>query len=274
MSAREKMGATLGQAELHPQTPSSPLHVEQSGDAVVLTIDRPATKNAIDKDLARRMREAVREAEANPRIRGIVLAATGSGTFVSGGDLNEIAGIVRESSGPETVLGMYEDLLVLEESELPVIAAVQGDVYGGGCELVLLCDMVIVERHSSLAFRHARMGLSPAWGGLTRLVERVGPIEASRLLYSAEKIGAGEAHRIGLVNEVVPTGEAKEHALGRVARFADNARAVVAAQKRAMLAVRKAMRGSAIEQERAVFAEVWGGPAHQAALDAFFRRRG
>ncbi len=250
------------------------LRIEPSGDALVLTIDRPTTRNAIDRDLARRIAEAVRLAEADPAVRGIVLTATGEESFVSGGDLNEISRAVREEAGPGEVLGLYEDLAILETSELPVVAAVQGDVYGGGCELLLLCDMVFMESHASLAFRHARMGLSPAWGGLTRLVERVGPIQAPRLLFAAEKIGAEEAARIGLVNEVVPKGQGRERALARIGRIADSARAVIAAQKRALLGVRSAMRGDAIERERAIFAEVWGGPAHKAAIDAFFKRRG
>lgn len=250
------------------------LRVESIGDAVVLTIDRPETKNALDKDAARRVREAVRLAEADPGVRGIVLTSAGSTTFVSGGDLDEISRAVREHGGPELVLGMYDDIAILERSELPVIAAVQGDVYGGGCELILLCDMVIIEEHASIAFRHAKMGLSPAWGGLTRLVERVGPLEASRLLFTAEKVTAAEALRLGLVNEVVPTGMARERALARVGRIADNARTVVAAHKRALREVREARRGDAIARERAVFAEMWAGPAHQAALEAFFDAKG
>lgn len=251
----------------------SALLIEQTGDALVLTINRPHTRNAIDLNLAKRIGEAVRIANADPSVRGIVLTATGRETFVSGGDLNEIAGLVRTNGGPEAVLGMYEELRILEESIVPVIAAVQGDIYGGGCELVLLCDMIIMEQHASLAFRHARMGLSPAWGGITRLIERVGPIEAARLLYSAEKISAEQAHRIGFINEVVATDHARERAIARVARIADNARAVVATQKRAMLAVRSEMRGASIAREREIFAEVWAGPAHQAALDAFFTRQ-
>ncbi|MDI1477377.1 enoyl-CoA hydratase/isomerase family protein [Polyangium sp. y55x31] len=250
------------------------LQIEPTGDALVLSIDRPKTRNALDRDLTRRLAEAVRVAEADPTVRGIVLTATGEETFVSGGDLHEISRAVRGGAGPSVVLDMYEDLAVLETSELPVVAAVQGNVYGGGCELLLLCDMVILEAHASLAFRHARMGLSPAWGGLTRLVERVGPIEAPRLMFSAERIGAEEAARLGLVNEVVPKGTSRERALARIGRIAESARAVVAAQKRALTAVRMAMRGDAIERERAIFAEVWGGEAHRAALDAFFKRRG
>lgn len=249
------------------------LRIERSDATVVLTIDRPGTRNAIDAALAKRLAEAATEAAADSSARAIVLTATGTEAFVSGGDLNEIAGHVRDGGGPGPVLDMYAPLLVLEAGELPVIAAVGGDVYGGGCELILLCDMVVMENHTKLAFRHARMGLSPAWGGMTRLLERVGPQEASRLLFTAEEIEAAEAQRIGLVGEVVPTGRALTRALERAAMIAKNARTVVAAQKRALIAVRQARRNGSIDLERAVFAELWGGPAHQGAIDAFFQRR-
>lgn len=249
------------------------LRVERSNSTVVLTIDRPTTRHALDIDLARRLADAATAAAADPTARAIVLTATGDESFVSGGDLNEIAKHVREGQGPQPVLDMYGPLLVLESGELPVIAAVQGDVYGGGCELILLCDMVMMESQTGLAFRHARMGLSPAWGGITRLIERVGPQEASRLLFTAEKIDAAEALRIGLISDVVPKGTVLEQALARAALIAKNARPVIAAQKRALLAVRQARRGSAIDLERAVFAELWAGPAHQAAIESFFRRR-
>jgi len=250
------------------------LRVERVGSTVVLTIDRPTTRNAIDADLARRLADAAQEAAQDAAARVIVVAASGEESFVSGGDLNEIAKHVREGGGPGPVLDMYEPLSVLETGDLPVIAAVQGDVYGGGCELILLCDMVFMESHTSLAFRHARMGLSPAWGGMTRLIERVGPLEATRLLFTAEKIDATEAQRIGLVGDVVPRGEALTRAVERATLIAKNSRAVIAAQKRALLAVRRARRGNAIELERAIFAELWAGPAHQEAIAAFFRRRG
>jgi enoyl-CoA hydratase/carnithine racemase len=249
------------------------LRIERSDATVVLTIDRPHTRNALDADLARRLAEAATEAANDPSARAIVLTASGDEAFVSGGDLNEIAKHVREGGGPHPVLDMYVPLLVLETGDLPVIAAVQGDVYGGGCELILLCDQVMMESHTGLAFRHARMGLSPAWGGITRLIERVGPVEASRLLFTAEKIDATEALRIGLVGEVVPKGQVLTKALERAALMAKNSRAVIAAQKRAIMAVRRAFRGTSIDLERAVFAELWGGPAHLAAIDGFFRRR-
>ncbi len=117
------------------------------------------------------------------------------------------------------------------------------------------------------------MGLSPAWGGMTRLVERVGPLEAARLLFTAEKVDATEALRLGLANEVVARGAARTRALARVARIAENPRDSVAALKRGLGEVREARRGAAIDREREAFAARWGGPDHRAAIRAFETRR-
>ncbi len=243
------------------------------GDAVVLTVDRQSSHNAIDGALALALADAVRLAAEDPGVRGIVLTGAGDRTFTSGGDLRMLAELTRKGAQGDAVAGMGDELGVIERADVPVIAAVQGDAYGGGCELLLLCDMVILESHAQLAFRHAKMGLSPAWGGLTRLVERVGPVEAARLLYTAEKIDAAEALRIGLVNEVVPKGSARARAIARVSRIADNPRTTVAALKRALREVREARRGAAVERERSVFFDRWGAADHRDAMSAFLAKK-
>jgi enoyl-CoA hydratase/carnithine racemase len=248
------------------------LKVEAIGDAVVLTVEQPGTRNAIDRPLARDIASAVRLASQDPKVRGIVITAAGS-TFLSGADLNMLAELTSREGGIDELLGMFEDLSACEQCDVPVAAAVQGDIFGGGCEFILLCDLVIMESQAQLAFRHAKMGLSPAWGGMTRLVERVGPLEAARLLFTGEKIDAAEAMRIGLVNEVVARGGARDRALARIARIADNPRTTVAAMKRTLREVREARRGAAIERERAVFSERWGAPDHQRAMDAFLAKK-
>jgi enoyl-CoA hydratase/carnithine racemase len=249
------------------------VRIESVGDAVVITVDRPATRNSIDAAVARALVDGVRLAGQDPSVRGIVLTGAGDRIFTSGGDLNMLAELTEREARGDAVLSMGDELTILERADVPVIAAVQGDVYGGGCEIILLCDLVIVESHAELAFRHAKMGLSPAWGGLTRLVERVGPIEAARLLYTAEKIDAAEALRIGLVNEVVPKGSARARAIARVSRIADNPRTTVAALKRALREVREARRGAAMDHERSAFSERWGAPDHRDAMNAFISKR-
>ncbi len=252
------------------ETPS--VQIETVGAAVVITVNRPATRNSIDDVTARGIAEGIARASANQAIRGVVLAASGP-TYLSGGDLNLLAALVDDARGAEAIIALGLELAAIEQSPLPVIAAVSGDVFGGGCEIVLLCDLVIVEEHAAFAFRHARMGLSPAWGGLTRLVERVGPIEAARLLFTAEKVDAAEALRIGLVGEVVARGAGRTRALARVAAIAENPRDSVGALKQALTAVRAARRGAAPALEREAFAQRWGSPDHRAAIRAFETRK-
>lgn len=252
--------------------PPAPLQIETVGAALVITVNRPATRNSIDDATARGIAEAIARASENQAIHGVVLAAVGP-TYLSGGDLNLLAALVDDARGAEAIIALGIELAAIEQSPLPVIAAVSGDVFGGGCEIVLLCDLVIVEEHAAFAFRHAKMGLSPAWGGLTRLVERVGPIEAARLLFTAEKVDAAEAVRIGLASEIVARGAARTRALARIARIAENPRDSVAALKRALSDVRAARRGAAPALEREAFAARWGGPDHRAAIRAFETRK-
>jgi enoyl-CoA hydratase len=239
---------------------------------VVLTIDRPTRQNAIDRTLAKKLAGAVKGAAEEPNVRGIVLTAAGERAFSAGGDLNEILAALDTGTGAD-IADVLTLLSELETCDLPIIAAVQGDVFGGAAELLLLCDFVILEEHAHIAFRHARMGLSPAWGGMTRLIERVGPLHASRLLLTAEKVTAHDAERMGLVSEVVPTGFGRERALARVSHIADNPRSTVAALKRAMREVRELLRAPAVARERAAFTERWGGPDHLAAMKAFRDRK-
>lgn len=248
------------------------VRVETAGDAVVVTIDRPGTYNAIDRATAAAIGEAVEAASADEKVRGVILTAAGDRVFSSGGDLHEILAAL-DADQPADVTEIFGALGAIEACAAPVIAAVQGDVFGGAAELLLLCDLVIIEEHVHIAFRHARMGLSPAWGGMTRLLERVGPLEASRMLLTAEKLTAADAARAGLVSEVVPRGFARERALARVSHIADNPRDTVAALKRAMHEVRAALRAPAVERERAAFLDRWGSPDHVAAMKSFRERK-
>lgn len=251
----------------------SSVEVAREGDAAVVTLNRPETHNAVDRAAGEALAHAIEAAGRDPEVRAVILTGAGDRTFMSGGDLNMLADMVARGEDGAGVLALGEAIGACERAPVPVIAAVQGDVYGGGCELLLLCDLVVMESHAGLAFRHARMGLAPAWGGLTRLLERVGPLEAARLLYTAERIDATEALRLGMVNEVVPKGCAKARALDLARRIAENPRDTVAALKRGLQAVRAAKRGAAIAEERAVFHAQWGGADHRAAMAAHLAKR-
>lgn len=238
---------------------------EQRGSSRLVTVARPEKKNAIDLRTAEALRSAIDEAANDEQVRGVVLLSEGD-VFLSGGDLGEIARALEETDGAERVLEMGRMLGAIERAQVPVIAAVTGDVFGGGCELLLLCDYVIVEASAGFSFRHSRMGLAPAWGGAARLLERVGHQHASRLLFTADRVSAEEAFALGLAGAVVPDGAAAAHALDFVERVAKAERSVVAEQKQLLARLRAEARGGAAEIEAATFRALWGQPAHRAAM--------
>lgn len=248
------------------------IRVQRRGPALVATIDRPEAKNAIARTTARELEAVVHEACADESVRSLIITGAGPDIFVSGGDLRDFDTLAKEPIGAQQVLDMGAAMNALESCEVPAIAAVQGAAYGGGCELSLACDLVVAEEHASFSFRQAAMGLSTGWGGGVRLVERVGPMLAARLLLLGARVDAVEARDIGLVSHVVPRGASVEQAIAWTERIARLPRASVAGIKRMLRDVRSERRGDGLRKEAEVFASLWGGPDHVAAMDAFFRR--
>ena len=170
-------------------TSASGLEIESHGAARVIFLSRAEKRNALSLELAAALAVEVERAAADEEVRGIVLAARGP-VFAAGGDLSEFQQLLEKKGGAEEVLAMGRRIREIERAPVPVLAAVTGHVFGGGCELLLLCDGAFVERGITLQFRHAEMGLAPAWGASVRLVERAGPLQATRLLATAEIIDA------------------------------------------------------------------------------------
>jgi enoyl-CoA hydratase len=248
---------------------AEPVREETRGAARVLTVARPEKKNALDRAAVEALASAIERASDEPAVRAVVLAAEGD-VFLAGADLEDLARLVGQPGAADAVLAMGERLDAIERCRVPVIAAVTGDVFGGGCEIVLGCDEAIVEEGVRLAFRHARMGLCPAWGGSGRLVERAGAAAAARWLFTAEPFGADEALRLGVASEVVPAGGAVARAEARAAAIARADRDVIEAQRRMIRSSRGAAEARRLEAE--TFRRLWGGPAHLAAMEAFARR--
>ncbi|MBI5537312.1 MAG: enoyl-CoA hydratase/isomerase family protein [Deltaproteobacteria bacterium] len=247
------------------------LRVAQNGDAVVITFDRPEAKNALSRALVRTLQESIDRASAEPSVRAVILTAVDD-VFVAGGDLREFAELMQSPTGVQEVIAMGTSLLSIERCDVPVIAAVQGAAYGGGCELILACDLALMETDATLSFRQAAVGLSSAWGGAIRLIERVGPMRASQLMLLGEAISARQAAEWNLVNLEVPSGACLDRALEWTRMIARQPRAAVAGCKRALRETREARRADAFAKEAQVFSSLWNGPDHRAAMASFLNR--
>src|SRR6478672_11666413 len=178
---------------------------ERQGSAAVLTIDRPARRNAVDAATAAALRQGLDDFEADDGARVLVLTGAGGEAFCAGADLKAMNLDVSNPDGP---MGPTR----LTPSK-PAIAAIEGWCLAGGVELSLWCDMRIATRGSTFGLFERRWGVPLLDGGTQRLPRVVGMGRALELILTGRPVDAEEAHRIGLVNELVEPGRHLERAL-------------------------------------------------------------
>lgn len=204
--------------------------VEQRGHVLVVTLNRPQARNAIDHDVCVGVGEAVERAEADPEIRVLVLTGTGELAFCAGADLKAIARGERILPRGKEHWGFGG--FVNHFTSKPTIAAVNGMALGGGTELVLACDLAVAVEGASFGLPEVKRGLIAGAGGAFRIGRQVPPKLAMELLLTGRPLPAPDALRWGLINRVVPAGGALAGALELAEEIAANAPLSVQASKR------------------------------------------
>ena len=174
----------------------------QINDLAIIKINRPEVLNALDKEVAAELYTALDIANADDKIKVIIITGAGERSFCAGGDIRYVANI--DPIGAERYATLIHNLLdKIENLEKPVIAAINGYALGGGCQLALACDIRIASSNAKIGQTEVTIGIPPGWGGTQRLSRIVGPAKAKELIYSGKMITAEEAERIGLFNKVV-----------------------------------------------------------------------
>ncbi|MGH7322142.1 MAG: enoyl-CoA hydratase/isomerase family protein [Candidatus Rokuibacteriota bacterium] len=238
----------------------------------MLTIERPQVKNALDLRTIDVLAETVDGLVRDASLRAVVLTGAGD-TFISGGDIKDFLRLDDAQAGRGMAERMQSVLALLEALEVPVIAAIEGLALGGGAETCLACDMRVAGRSAQIGFKQVSLGIMVGWGGGQRLLRLVGRSQALRLLLTGAVIGAEEAMRIGLVDEVVPAGEALSRASELAREIARQPAAAVRATKRAVHHVADMTRAEAAAFEARCFGTLWASPDHRQAVAALLERR-
>src|SRR4051795_4754467 len=179
---------------------------EKKGAIAYVTVNRPKVLNALNMATMEELRRAFTAAKEDKEIRVVLLTGSGEKAFVAGADIGELsknnAVMAKEyTHRGQNVLNLIENL------GKPVIACINGFALGGGCELAMACTMRLASDNAKLGQPEVKLGIIPGYGGRQRLPRLVGKAIAMQLLLAGEMISAQEAHRIGLVNEVVPSAE-------------------------------------------------------------------
>lgn len=200
----------------------------------MLRLNRPACANAINTKMATELLAVFGElTDPAPEVRCVILTGTGQTAFCAGGDLHERAGMTDDQWRAQHVLA--ERLIrTMLDCPVPVLAAVNGAAYGGGCELVLATDFGYAADDARFALPETRLGIMPGAGGTQHLPRAAGLRRAKELIFTARSFDAAEALRWGIVNEVVPPAELHGHTLETAKTIAANAPLAIRQAKRAM----------------------------------------
>lgn len=183
---------------------------EKSEGVAKITINRPEVMNALDADTVKELANSFNSAKNDDDVKVVILTGSGEKTFIAGADINEIKGSFEK--GPNAAKEEFslpgQGLATnIERLGKPVIAAVNGYALGGGSELIQACHLVVASENARIGQPEINLGFNPCWGGTARLPRQVGRKMALEMILTGEMIDAHEAHRIGLVNKVVPLSE-------------------------------------------------------------------
>ncbi|QLL06389.1 crotonase/enoyl-CoA hydratase family protein [Mycobacterium vicinigordonae] len=202
---------------------------ERRGNVMIITINRPEARNAINGAVSIAVGDALEEAQHDPEVRAVVITGAGDKSFCAGADLKAIAR--RENlyhpDHPEYGFAGYVHHFI----DKPTIAAVNGTALGGGTELALASDLVVADERAQFGLPEVKRGLIAAAGGVFRIMEQLPRKVAMQLLMTGEPLSAADAHRWGLINEVVK-GPVLDAALELADRVTCNAPLSVQASKR------------------------------------------
>jgi enoyl-CoA hydratase/carnithine racemase len=207
------------------------LRTETEDGVLTVTLARPERRNAIDGELAAKLRDAFEAAADDPGVRALILTGEGK-AFSAGGDLSRFERDWDPREFRHDSHRLTSLITLLERLEKPTVAAINGAVTGAGTQLALVCDVRLAARGARFVYREGRLGIIPSHGGVTRLVKLIGQARARDVLLGGEELSATEAHRLGLVTAVVEDGELLAAARDRVALMLERSPQAYAAAKR------------------------------------------
>ena len=250
------------------------------GHVAWLLFDRPEKLNAMTIDSWREMGEALTALGKEPEVRVLILAGEGR-AFLAGHDVGEMRAHTRDfAAGSFKPAELHEGQKMLQETtrlirklRFPVIAAVQGNAVGAGCEVTVACDLVVAAEGARFGFPEVNVGVTITNGGTFLLPRKVGLARARELAYTGELIGADEALAMGLINRVVPENRLRDEAEALARRIASRAPMAVQLHKtmidRGLEATLETM--LAFETEALVMTAVTDD--HAEGVNAFFEKR-
>ena len=204
--------------------------VEQKDRVAVITLNRPKALNALSSDMEKEVVEAVEALDSEPGVGCIVITGSEK-AFAAGADIKEM----KDKTYPGIYLErFFHDWKRLTAARTPIIAAVSGFALGGGCELAMMCDMIIAGDNAKFGQPEITLGVIPGMGGSQRLTRAVGKAKAMDLCLTGRQMDAAEAERSGLVTRVVPAADLLDEAMKVADKIASMSKTTAIVAKQAV----------------------------------------
>ncbi len=247
---------------------------EELADGIaVLTLDNPPL-NLVTLELTRRLDAALDRLAVDPACRVLVLTGAGERAFCAGSDVKEFPDLM--APGRAVAVKMIKENLVyskLDDFPKPTIAAVRGLAYGGGLELAVACDLILVEAGTRLALPEVDLGVFPGSGGTVRVTRRIGEGRAKEMMFTGEPIDAATALAWGLVNRVVPEGRVLEEARALAARLAAKPAMALRLCKEAVDLAFDTTENEAVQRALVLIGRAFEGAEIKEGVAAFMEKR-
>ena len=248
------------------------LLVERDGAVLVVTINRPKALNALNPPTLHELRQCTDEAGQDRSVRCMILTGAGDRAFVAGADIAAMESLSAVDGRAFARLG-HGVMRQLEELPIPVIAAVNGFVLGGGLELALACDIIVAAATAKFGQPEINLGIIPGFGGTQRLPRRIGVGAARLLIYGGEMIDSDEAARLRLIDRVVPAADLMKTARQLAAMLATKAPVALQQAKAAINVGTDIDLEDGCRYEAEAFAVTFGTADRTEGMRAFLEKR-
>ena len=242
---------------------------ETDGRVAVITLNRPKALNALNTELMGEVVAAVRDFDVDPGIGAIVITGSEK-AFAAGADIKEMASKDFADVVTDQFFGAWDELA---RTRTPIIAAVSGYALGGGCELAMLCDIIIAGENARFGQPEINLGVIPGIGGSQRLTRAVGKAKAMDLILTGRQMKVDEAEKLGLVSRVVPTEEVVSAAREVAATIASKSFIASSYGKEAVNRAFESGLTEGVRTERSLFYSLFATADQTEGMNAFAEKR-
>lgn len=246
------------------------INSDVEGAAGIITISKPKALNALSSQVMKEIVHAAQQHQHNVNVGAIIITGEGTKAFAAGADIKEMASQSYSQAYNERLLEGWQELQQLQK---PLIAAVNGYALGGGCEVAMMCDIIIASKTAAFGQPEIQLGVIPGMGGTQRLIRAVGKSKAMEMILTGDRIDADEALRLGLVSSVVEPEQLMSHAVKLAQKISRHSQPVVAKAKECVNAAEQIGLTAGLSYERREFWSCFALQDQKEGMAAFTQKR-